>query len=121
MKASFGKSPSLTWRSICWDRELFKRGYRWRIGNRKQIRIDRDPWINRKGNARLVLVKENLKGHKVSHLLDNDNHWKKDIIRQRFSNHDIEDIMNMPTGSKDTNNEVIWNLDKKGLFSVKSV
>lgn len=120
MEASVGKSPSLIWRSICWGRDLFSKGYRWRIGNGRQVRIDKDLWLNRKGNARPIFVNENLKGLRVNHLLDNNNKWKEDIILQGFSHVDIEDILNIPSGRKDTIDEIIWNFDKKGQFSVKS-
>lgn len=43
LKAPRGRNPSLTWRSICWGRELFSEGYKWKVGNDQYIDIVSNP------------------------------------------------------------------------------
>lgn len=42
--------------------ELFKTEMRWRVGNGKHIRIENDPWTEREGSRKPLVVKEELKG-----------------------------------------------------------
>lgn len=42
------------------------------------------------------------------------------MIKECFSPLDAEDIINMPTGDKSAKDEIIWHLNKKGSFTVKS-
>lgn len=51
LRAQMGSNPSYTWRSIIWARYLFKKGFRWKVDNGRRIKIDHDPWINRKGSC----------------------------------------------------------------------
>lgn len=113
LEAPIGNAPSMTWRSICWGRELFKKGYRWRVGNGNLITIDKDPWINRKGNPRPIPVMDHLKGIRVNQLLDENNKWRKEIIMGSFDPQDVEDILAIPLGGKSVKDEIIWNFDKK--------
>lgn len=43
LKAPIGSNPSLAWRSIVWGRDLFIKGYCWKVGNDSYIYIDQDP------------------------------------------------------------------------------
>lgn len=120
LEGPIGNSPFMAWRSICWGRDLFAKGFRWRVGNGNLITIDKDPWINRKGNPRPIHTKDQLKGQRVNRLLDENNCWKKDIVFKTFDLQDAEDILNIPIGDKNSRDEIIWHPDKKGLFSIKS-
>lgn len=75
LDAKLGNSPSITWRSICWGRELFLKGLKRRVCNRKLIDIEKDPWISRTGKLNPYVTKDNLKGLRVSILLDDNNRW----------------------------------------------
>lgn len=120
LEAPIGNASSMTWRSICWGRDLFLKGYRWRVGNENLITIDKDPWINRTVSLSPLVTVDFLNGQRVNRLLDENNNWKKELLIQSFSPQDVEDIMNIPTGEKSSRDEIIWRYDKKGVFSVKS-
>lgn len=120
LNVPLGSNPSLTWRSILWRRELFKARYRWRIGNGRYVKIDQDPWIARQGSCLPLWVKDNLKGHFVASLLDNRGRWREDVIHDNFYISDIPDILNTISGGMNHQDEIIWNCDQKGIFSVKS-
>lgn len=44
----FSSDASPSWRGIEFGLELLKKGLVWRVGNGKNIQIQRDPWIPRK-------------------------------------------------------------------------
>ena len=45
MEAQLGKRPSYIWRRILAAREVIKEGYRWVIGNGRNVHIWNDRWI----------------------------------------------------------------------------
>lgn len=107
VEAGMGNNPYLTWRSIMWGRELFLKGYRWRVGNDKYIDIEKDPWISKRNAKAHSLIKEDLKGCKVKCLIDNDNKWIDSKVREHFNQEDAEDILNIPLGGPSTKDEII--------------
>lgn len=58
--------------SIVWDRDLFAKGMRWKIGSGNKIIIDEDPWLVEGGAKILLSVKEELKGKRIITLLDEE-------------------------------------------------
>lgn len=60
LKATLGSNPSYTWRSIIWGRDLFKYGYRWRVGNGLNANASKDPWILKEGVAKPILTHPNI-------------------------------------------------------------
>lgn len=69
LNASIGNYSLQAWRSIAWGRELFKKGYRWRVVNGRYIYIDSDPWMIRKGSRSPLFVPKHLKGKQVELLI----------------------------------------------------
>lgn len=66
-------------------RELFKKGYRWKVGNGNHIVIDKDLWINRSRVRSPCLTNTNLKGKRVNkNLIDDNNAWKDEVIYKTF-------------------------------------
>ena len=58
---------------------------------------------------------------KVSHLIDHDLHcWKAPIINNLFDFASAKAILSISIPSRHTLDKLIWVLDLKGLFSVKS-
>lgn len=44
MEATLGSKPSFIWRSLIWSRDLLNKGLCWRVGNGKQIKVQKDRW-----------------------------------------------------------------------------
>lgn len=84
------------------------------------IPIDQDPWIIRQGNNTPMYVPEGLKGRRVKDLLLENGDWDSNRIRQNFLFSDVEDILAIPLGKNGEKDRIIWNLDSKGMFNVKS-
>lgn len=79
------------------------------------------PFDQKRGEPSPTVISIQAKDKRANCLLDENNNWKEEIIRQWSSSQDVEDIINMPTGEKSSKDEIIWHYDKKGCFSVKSV
>lgn len=56
----------------------------------------------------------------VAHLMDNFGKWNEPLVRESFLEEEAERILNIPINPRLKEDEVIWNLDQKGKFSVKS-
>lgn len=121
LKAPIGNNSSLTWKSIVWGRDLFREGYMWRVGNGRHIYIDEDPWILRSGSRYPLFVSEALKGRRVSDLLNSNGGWNEEVISKNFFTSNVEDILVIPLGQAEEKDEIVWNLDLKEKFSMRSV
>lgn len=120
-RAKVGVNSSLTWKSIVWGRELFQEGYRWRVGNGRHIYLNHDPWLIRKWKKNPLMVPEHLSLAKVGDLITNDGDWNEELIRRNFIPSNVEDIFAILIGHSDRKDEIIWVLEKKCIFTVKSV
>lgn len=119
LKAKEGCKASIVWKNILWGRSLFEKGYKWKVGNEKQVYIDQDPLITNEGSWIPLGVKDHLKGRRVVDIIKEDGSWKEDIIREAFLPSDAEAILDMPRRPVSKNDEIILGKDSKGLFSVK--
>lgn len=120
LNAPLGSNASLVWKSIVWGRDLFKEGFRWRVGNENYIYIDQDPWIPRKGSRFPLVVPREWQGRKVKKLINPAGEWDENLIKQIFTPSDVDDILAIPLGLPEEKDKIIWNVDSKGLFSMKS-
>lgn len=120
LKAPIGLNSSQVWKSIVWGRDLSKRGYKWRVGNGEYVYIDEDPWISRQGNRTPMWVPDELKGRRVKELIKSNGEWDTTRIKREFLPLDEEDILAIPLSQTAGKDEIIWDTDSKGIFSVKS-
>lgn len=68
----------------------------------------------------LVWVLSELKGRRVSSLINFERKWNEDLIKAKFIKSDANSILNMPFRSQDSNDDIYWGHDFKGQFSIKS-
>lgn len=120
LKAGLGSNPSFTWRSIVWGRDLFKEGYRWRIGNGVKVDAASDPWIPKEGACIPILANRNAQQFSVAQLILPTGGWNEDMVKDLFLESDANAILNIPLSPMNKEDIIIWHYDSKGFFSVKS-
>lgn len=96
------------------------KGYRWRIGDGKQMNIFSSCWIPRLSTFKPI-TPPNLPGNTcVAELIDENNCWKKDKIYQHFGKDDADCIVHIPLSRRQSEDTIIWHYDKRGQYLVKS-
>ncbi|XP_022145149.1 uncharacterized protein LOC111014663 [Momordica charantia] len=101
LKAKLGNSPSYAWRSILWERELFEKGYQWRVGNGYSISIGLDSWIHRDSPYRPVFTPSSIFEHLVAWLMTERGRWNEHKIRDNFIISEAEQILKIPLPRED--------------------
>lgn len=85
----------------------------------RYIYIDSDPWLIRKGCQSPMFVPEHLKGKRVEFLIKRNGEWDEDLIKNSFLAADSEEILKIPLENNNISDEIIWDIDPKGVFSGK--
>ncbi|KAM6580980.1 uncharacterized protein LOC115695246 [Cannabis sativa] len=119
LEAKLGHSPSYTWSSLLWGRDLLIRGLLWKVGNGCSIRTLQDPWIP---GIKFPCLRSNALPpiDKVSFFIDNKGSWDKNKLYQYFDDYSVLSILKVPIGGLQKADSLIWNQEKSGIFSVKS-
>ncbi|XP_074278045.1 uncharacterized protein LOC141601649 [Silene latifolia] len=123
MKVELGSNPSYTWKGILEAREVLMKGLQRRIGNGLSTKLWQDPWIartrtrmalsSRGGGDENMLVAELIR-------LDGSG-WDTTKVRSLFLPFDQSRILNMRvTGQGDMEDDWMWELEKSGVYFVKS-
>ena len=99
-----------------------KFGHCWRVGSGHSIRVLGDKWIpNYPSNSIIHSAKEDLRDALVSKLINQELHlWRSDFIMEVFEKEDVEAICRIPLSRRYVEDSIVWLLNKKGLFTVKS-
>ncbi|XP_074346736.1 uncharacterized protein LOC141685541 [Apium graveolens] len=113
-----GSCP-LTWRGICWGKELLKKGLRKRIGNGQDTNAFNDPWLPRPPSFLPITkyVNDNLK---VSELIQLPGMWNNGLIQQIYLSLDAQLISIIPLSPLDHTDLWMWHYSMNGNYSVRS-
>ena len=112
-------SPS--WRGIEHGLALLKQGAIYRVGDGKTIRIWRDNWIPREHGLKPVGRVRHCRLRWVSHLIDaQSGSWDEMLVRRYFYACDVEEILKIKIPRNACPDQVAWNFEKTGIFSVRS-
>ena len=98
MEAQLGKRPLYIWRSILVAREVIKEGYRWVIGNERNVHIWNDRWIPVVETHKVMSPKVPISrgGEMVSNLQDEENRaWNTNLVRNTILPHEADVILSI--------------------------
>lgn len=92
------------------------------MGDRKLIRIWKDNWIPNAINTQPISIKPaNCILTKVNELIDLQRLcWEKQLVEQLFQPQEAKQILRIPVYHYGVKDQLVWNMDKKGLFTIKS-
>lgn len=92
------------------------KGYRWKIGNDLSVEAGVDPWIPKEGSCKPLFSPPHAQQLTVAHLINPPGVWNEPLVRSLFLEDDVTTILNIPLGNISRMDEVIWQVDPKGLF-----
>lgn len=120
LTAGLGSRPSYIWRSLMWGRGLLSKGVRWRIGDGRSIPIYGSNWLPGSPSLRIRSRQSLPLSSKVCDLLTASGRWDLDKVQLHFSHEDRLVILQIPLGGPHLPDQLVWNFEKSGMFSVKS-
>uniref|UniRef100_A0A803NHT6 Reverse transcriptase domain-containing protein n=1 Tax=Cannabis sativa TaxID=3483 RepID=A0A803NHT6_CANSA len=118
LEARLGNTPSLTWQSIHWGRELLLKGLRYKVGNGYHIRCGLDKWIP--GHTEFTPI--HYTGQPtmtVSSLITDSREWNIELLNEHFGPLDVERILSIPLSFFPTNDRLVWHHTTSGIYNVK--
>lgn len=86
---------------------MILKGYRWRIGSRKNISVFRSNWIPRPSTFKPIFTLNLPPEATVAVLIDNENKWMPDLIQSMFLKEDAEAILSIPLPRRKRKDQVI--------------
>uniref|UniRef100_A0A803P4T9 Uncharacterized protein n=1 Tax=Cannabis sativa TaxID=3483 RepID=A0A803P4T9_CANSA len=119
LEANIGHSPSLTWQSICWGKELLVKGLRYKVGNGTHIDCKHDPWIPGFNEFKPVSF---IGSHSlpVSSFITEDRVWDLPMLNRYFQPIDSDRILSIPLSFFADRDRLIWHYTSNGSYTVQS-
>ena len=98
------------------------KGLRWRVGNGRDIRVWKDPWIPKLGNFLPKHVPDdNAEDTRVNELIEEDTKkWNIEKINEMFPANVAEMIQGIPIGNLNAEDILVWHQEENGVYSVRS-
>jgi hypothetical protein len=116
----FTAEASPAWRGTENGLELLKQGIIWRVGEGKNIDIQRSNWIPRRSPMIVKDVKKHTRCRKVKDLfIQGTKQWNQVNIREMFYDYDANEILSLTPMAHDGDTPA-WHYENNGIFSVKS-
>lgn len=122
LDAVLGRNPSFTWTSIHAAEDLLRMGVRWKVGDGNNIRVWGSPWLNNDDDFYVrTPVIEGVEDLLVSDLLiPGTRLWDRQLLEQHFIQRDVDAILRTPRSPEGFNDQIIWAMDRKGAYTVKT-
>uniref|UniRef100_A0A803QJN9 Reverse transcriptase domain-containing protein n=1 Tax=Cannabis sativa TaxID=3483 RepID=A0A803QJN9_CANSA len=120
LAAGLGATPSLTWRSIVWGKELLVQGLKWRVGTGENITCKSDSWLPGHTTFTPFSFKGPDASLQVADLIDQHRQWDITAISANFGPADFDRILAIPLSLFPAEDVLIWNGTTSGCYTVKS-
>lgn len=123
LKARVGYTPSCMWRSLLRGWEILDKGCVWMVGSGANIDIQTNPRIPLLRNFRPTLSRTD-DVHLPSRVIDlidwSTSRWREEEIMSMFDDREAREICNIHLIDPGVLDNIIWNEDASGIYSVKS-
>ena len=99
-----------------WARDLLNMGWRWQVGNGRDIRVWQDPWLSKPLSFKVdVSSQTDHRVNMVADLLNPDNSmWKTNLVREMFSREDVDLILSISVSITQKKDKKICTFPKMG-------
>uniref|UniRef100_A0A803PKG2 Reverse transcriptase domain-containing protein n=1 Tax=Cannabis sativa TaxID=3483 RepID=A0A803PKG2_CANSA len=116
LQASLGHSPSFSWRSLIWGRNLLLKGLVWKIGDGKSISTLSPNWWPGYTNP---CYKDDSQPpeNNVSYFINDNGSWDLHKLNSYFDKDMIQSILAIPTNPP-SKGYLIWGHDSSGILTV---
>ncbi|KAK2661975.1 hypothetical protein Ddye_000549 [Dipteronia dyeriana] len=118
--AKKGSSGSFLWNSLVWCRELLEKGFKWRVGDRRNILIYKDRWIPRLPTFKVFSPPVLGELVTVDMLRTSSGIWNDSVVRKNIFEEDADAILSIPLSGSRLEDSFFWHFDKLGKYSVRS-
>lgn len=118
MEAGLGSNPSFVWRSMCWGRELIRRGLGWNIVNGRKIKAGMREWFASwfvEGPSTCTVPEQLVEAY-----IDTEGQWIEGKIRKEYAAFEAEDILQVKICKEGGEDSRYWKYDPKGKYTVRS-
>lgn len=101
---------------------MVRRGMRWRVGNGESIKVWSDPWIPRTQTRKIISPRgEANEAIEVGALINPiTKMWNEELLSTLFLPFEVERILNIPISHRMPEDCLCWDLEKNGMYSVRS-
>ncbi|XP_056697525.1 uncharacterized mitochondrial protein AtMg00310-like [Spinacia oleracea] len=110
------------WSSILNQREILRKGIRWKLGNGNTINFWKDNWIGQYALSDLSGISSNhiMEDYTVSFFIDETKNWDIGKLSSVLPPETVQKIRGIPIPVNDLQDIPIWGCTNSGEFSVKS-
>ncbi|KAK2646619.1 hypothetical protein Ddye_021814 [Dipteronia dyeriana] len=121
-RAFYFNSESSRVRYSYWiqGRDILKEGMQRRVGNGKSIRIYTDKWLPRPSKFMSVSQPNLGSDETVDKLISPLGRWNSELIKNNFLPDDAKCILQIPIGSGNQSDTLLWHYESNGKFSFRS-
>ncbi|CAN1804672.1 Putative ribonuclease H protein At1g65750 [Linum perenne] len=122
LSATLRSNPSFAWHSILEAQNLLRRGYRWRIGNGRNIKVWVDPWLKEEDGCHITSpIRWGMEELRVADLwIPGTYTWDVELLEELFNPRDVAAILRVLPAGDGGQDEKIWHFSNNGTYSVKS-
>lgn len=122
LRAQKGTGSSIIWSRIWTAKEKLYKGFRWVVGNGKDINAVKDQWLNKKVDfcVENSSVYDDRSELVSSLLLPKSNQWNVSLVQQLYLDVDAKVILVIPVPQREINDRIAWAESTNGVYTAKA-